>query len=74
MFKITREVMNIIAALPKEAKSTGMTFPKANEYADKVNQSMNLKATVVRILSEEVDPIQDGDNGWDVEIEVTGEE
>lgn len=45
-----------------------MKFPEANEYADKVNKSVNLKAEVVRILPEDVDPIEDGDDGWDVEI------
>lgn len=55
-------------------KHIGMNFAKANEEADRLNKYINLKATVVRILSEEVDPIQDGDNGWDVEVEVLSDD
>ena len=45
-----------------------MKFPEACEYMDKVNKSVNLKAEVIRILPEDVDSIEDGDDGWDVEI------
>lgn len=47
-----------------------MTFPEANEQADRLNKYPEFTATVVRILPEDVDPIQDGDNGWDVEVQI----
>ena len=47
-----------------------MNFPEANEQADRLNKHDELTATVVRILPEDVDSIQDGDNGWDVEVQI----
>jgi hypothetical protein len=47
-----------------------MNFPEANEEADRLNRFSSLKAEVVRILPEDIDPITDGDNGWDVEVTV----
>ena len=49
-----------------------MNFAEANEEADRYNTKYpeSFKAEVVRILPENVDPITDGDNGWDVEITI----
>lgn len=59
-----------------------MNFSEANELADRINANNmgttgtlpEAQATVVRILSEDVDPIKDGDNGWDVEVEVLSDD
>ena len=45
-----------------------MTYREAVEMAGNLNGDI-LSAKVVRILSEDVDPIVKGDEGWDVEFE-----
>ena len=51
-----------------------MTRTEALKEAKKINDNLALFwARVVRILPEAVDPIKPLDNGWDVEIEVIGE-
>lgn len=50
--------------------SVGLTFPAANAEADKINKQGGSKAEVVRILPEDIDPITDGDSGWDVEVTI----
>ena len=47
-----------------------MTLEDAERYASKTNNMKDLTARVVRILPATIDPIQDGDSGWDVEITV----
>jgi len=51
-----------------------MTLAEATEYADRMNAKCSSKAEVVRILLPHLDPIVDGDNGWDVEITVGDDE
>lgn len=50
--------------------SVGQTFAHANEEADKINKQGGVRAEVVRILPESIDPIKDGDTGWCVEVTV----
>lgn len=50
--------------------TVGQTFPHANEEADRINKQGGVKAEVVRILPEDIDPIKDGDTGWCVEVTV----
>lgn len=44
-----------------------MKYEEAKKLADRFNVHSCLSATVVRILPESIDPIQDDDTGWDVE-------
>jgi hypothetical protein len=48
-----------------------MTKEEATIEAEKINKMTGTKASVVRILNAIVDPIVEGDNGWDVEVTVT---
>ena len=43
---------------------------EAEKEATRINKQPDLRAKVVRILSPEIDPVQDNDNGWDVEVTV----
>ena len=45
-----------------------MTYKDAIEEAIRYNKNRHMSAVVVRILPRQVDPVIDGDNGWDVEI------
>ena len=54
----------------RENMSAGLTFPHAAEKADRINALGGCKAEVIRILPEDIDPITDGDSGWDVEVTV----
>jgi hypothetical protein len=57
-----------------------MTLIEAQSFADRINRGetpttlikhhSNLVAKVVRILPAHIDPPNDNDNGWDVEITV----
>ena len=47
-----------------------MTKQEAEDQALILNTHKELSAEVVRILPEDIDPIVEGDNGWDVEITV----
>jgi len=50
-----------------------MRLQDAQDSADRLNRDPQLTARVVRILPERIDPVQDDDNGWDVEITITEE-
>jgi len=50
-----------------------MKFDEAQKMARKFNLNPQLMATVVRILPELLDPPDENDNGWDVEVEVIKE-
>lgn len=51
-----------------------MTLQEAEEIRDRLNnrnmpvQLTEVRAEVVRILPMTVDPVVEGDNGWDVEV------
>ena len=47
-----------------------MTYQDAKDAADRLNRDPKVTAKVVRILPPDLDPIQEGDTGWDVEITV----
>lgn len=57
-----------------------MTLQEAQSYADRINRGdtvttlikhhPDMVAKVVRILPPHIDPIQEGDNGWDVETTI----
>ena len=49
-----------------------MTRSEAQSEAERLNKLDNCRAQIVRILPQDIDPIQPGDNGWDVEVEITG--
>ena len=51
-----------------------MTLAEATEYADRMNELSGTSAEIVRILLPHIDPIVDGDSGWDVEITVGDDE
>jgi hypothetical protein len=44
-----------------------MRYCEAKDMEAKMADDPNIKAEVVRILPEHIDPIKAGDNGWDVE-------
>ena len=46
-----------------------MKLIEAQELASRMN-THNATARVVRILDESIDPPQEHDNGWDVEVTV----
>ena len=47
-----------------------MTRTEADDHATRMAQiNPTWSVTVVRILPDHADPIIDGDNGWDVEID-----
>ena len=47
-----------------------MTREEALEEANRINNLDGVKAEIVRILPASVDPIKEGDSGWDVEVTV----
>ena len=47
-----------------------MKREEALEEANRINNLDGVEAEIVRILPEGVDPIKEGDNGWDVEVTV----
>jgi len=50
-----------------------MTYQEAKEYMTRILENRKppkLDARLVRILPLDLDPIQEGDTGWDVEITV----
>ena len=47
-----------------------MTYWEARDLVAKMDDDPNIKAEVVRILPENIDPPMKDDNGWDVEYEV----
>jgi hypothetical protein len=47
-----------------------MTQEQAQEKTASLNMHRHLYAEVVRILPEHVDPITEGDHGWDVKVTV----
>ncbi len=55
-----------------------MTHKEAQDMADRMNANSTgtngklepVSAAVVRILPNHVDPVVEGDNGWDVEVTV----
>ena len=49
-----------------------MKLQEAREFQATLQLTSDIKAEVVRILPESVDPIKEGDNGWDVELTVEG--
>ena len=51
-------------------KPTGLTFEQASEEADKKRLHPAVKyAEPVRIIADHtVDPVREGDTGWDVEV------
>ena len=51
----------------------GLTREEAQESVARLNRNKTLHAQVVRILPEDVDPIVEGDRGFDVLINVIEE-
>ena len=47
-----------------------MTYKEAKAEAERYNTYTNYTAKVVRILPRHLDPVREGDNGWDVEVTV----
>ena len=45
-----------------------MDINEAESLATRFNKSDTTSARVVRILPESIDPIQPGDDGWDVAV------
>lgn len=50
-------------------KENSMTLNEAERESTRWNTLDGVSAEVVRILSPDIDPIQDNDNGWDVEVQ-----
>ena len=51
-----------------------MRRTEAKAYAQIMNDTGHVTAEIVRILPAHIDPIQENDNGWDVEVTVTEDE
>jgi hypothetical protein len=47
-----------------------MRRTEAKAYAQRMNDTGVVRAEIVRILPPHIDYIQEGDNGWDVEMTV----
>jgi hypothetical protein len=47
-----------------------MRRTEAKAYAQRMNDTGVVRAEIVRILPAHIDPIQENDNGWDVEMTV----
>ena len=47
-----------------------MTFDEATRKTERLNKLVGVSARVVRILPPANDVVRQGDNGWDVEVQV----
>ena len=69
--------MGVCGSLPTRTEETGnfkrrneVRLYEAKEEASRINALGGVSAEPVRILPETVDPVREGDNGWDVEVTV----